>query len=311
VQMKMWATDALAKRLAELGGKNLDQLRASAESRAFKPVPLGVRLSLQSTNTIVQKESGNVVGMIPGSDPRRSGEAVIYTAHHDHLGIKEGVKAGDSIYNGALDNAAGVSAILAVAQAHLALKTAPARSVYFAFVAGEEQGLLGSEYLAKHPPVRAGKIAANINVDGIGFFGRTRDLSMIGLGKSSIDQDLAALVALQGRRLEPDQFPEQGGFYRSDQFSFALIGVPAAYVKKGTDVIGKPAGYGRQQVEAYEKNDYHQPSDEFKESWDFAGAVEDVQLSFWLGCRIADAAEMPRWNAGDEFEAVRKKALGN
>ena len=311
VQMRMWATDALSKRLAELGGKNLDQLRAVAESRSFKPVPLGVRMSLQSTNTIVQKESGNVVGMIPGSDARRSGEVVIYTAHHDHLGIKEGVMAGDSIYNGALDNASGVSAILAVAQAHASLKTATARAVYFAFVAGEEQGLLGSQVLAKHPPVPAGKIAANINIDGIGYFGKTRDLSMIGLGKSSIDKELAALVAMQGRRLEGDQFPDRGSFYRSDQFSFAQVGVPAAYIKKGTDVIGKPTGYGREQVEAYEKNDYHQPSDEFKESWDLAGAVEDVQLSFWLGCRIASAEEMPRWNPGDEFEAVRKKALGD
>lgn len=309
VQMRMWATEALARRLAELSGKSLDALRSAAESRTFKPVPLGVKMSLAFTNTVTQKVSGNVVGMIPGSDPKRAGEALIYTAHHDHLGIKEGVKPGDSIYNGALDNASGVSAILAIAQAHAALQSAPARSVYFALVAGEEQGLLGSEYLAKHPPVSAGRIAANINIDGIGFFGRTKDVAMIGLGKSSIDTELSALVAMQGRRLEPDQFPDKGGFYRSDQFSFAKVGVPAAYIKKGTDVLGKPSDYGREQVEAYEKNDYHQPSDEFKESWDFAGAVEDVQLSFWLGCRIAEAGEMPRWNPGDEFEATRKKAL--
>jgi Zn-dependent M28 family amino/carboxypeptidase len=310
VQVKMWATKELSRKLAELGGRSLDQLRASAESRSFHPVPLGVRMSLSITNAIARKESGNVVGVIPGGDPKRSGEAVIYTAHHDHLGVKVGARSGaDSIYNGALDNASGVAAILSVARAFASLKTPPARSVYFAFVAGEEQGLLGSEYLAGHPPVPAGRIAANVNMDGIGWYGKTRDLALVGLGKSSLDGDVRAIAAVQGRRVEPDQFPDRGTFYRSDQFNFARIGIPAAYLKKGTDVVGKPEGFGRGQEEAYEKNDYHQPSDDFRESWDFSGAVEDVQLAFWLGCRVANAAAMPEWNKGDEFEAARKKAL--
>jgi Zn-dependent M28 family amino/carboxypeptidase len=310
VAMKMWATDALARRIATLGGKDLDRLRASAESRSFRPVPLGVTFSLAFTSAVTRKESGNVIGVLPGSDPARAAEAVIYTAHHDHLGLKPGAKPGDdAIYNGALDNASGVAGILAVARAFADLPKSPARSVYFAFVAGEEQGLLGSEWLAKHPPVPAGRIAANINVDGIGFYGRTRDVGMIGLGKSSLDADFNALAAMQGRTTHGDEFPEKGSFYRSDQFNFARIGVPAAYVKKGTDVIGKPAGWGKAQQEAYEKNDYHQPSDEFHEGWDFAGAVEDMRLAFWLGCRVAGAPEMPRWNKGDEFEAARLKAL--
>ena len=310
VQIRMWATEELSKRIADLGGKNLDELRASAESRAFRPVPLGVKVSLALTNTIAQKASGNVVGVIPGADPKRSGEAVIYTAHHDHLGIKVGAKAGDDvIYNGALDNASGVSAILSVARAFASLKTAPARSVYFAFVAGEEQGLLGSEYLASHPPVPAGRIAANVNIDGIGWYGKTRDLAIIGLGKSSLDAEVKAIASMQGRRVEGDQFPDRGTFYRSDQFNFARIGVPAAYLKKGTDVIGKPAGFGRQQEEDYEKKDYHQPSDELRENWDFTGAVEDVQLAFWLGCRVAVADALPEWTKGDEFEGARKTAL--
>jgi Zn-dependent M28 family amino/carboxypeptidase len=310
VQVKMWATEELSKKLAELGGKNLDELRAAAESRGFRPVPLGVRVSLSLTNAIAQKASGNVVGVIPGADPKRAGEAVIYTAHHDHLGIKIGAKAGDDvIYNGALDNASGVSAILSVARAFARLKTPPARSVYFAFVAGEEQGLLGSEYLAKHPPVPAGRIAANVNIDGIGWYGRTRDLAIVGLGKSSLDAEVRAIAATQGRRVEGDQFPDRGTFYRSDQFNFARIGVPAAYLKKGTDVIGKPQGFGRRQEEEYEKKDYHQPSDDFRESWDFSGAVEDVQLAFYLGCRVANADAMAEWTKGDEFEAARKRAL--
>jgi Zn-dependent M28 family amino/carboxypeptidase len=308
IQFKGWATEELSKRIAELGGKNLDELRASAESRSFRPVPLGVKVSLAMTNTVTQKESGNVVGVIPGSDPRRAGEAVIYTAHHDHLGMKAGARPGeDAIYNGALDNASGVSAILAVARAFSRAK-APARSVYFAFVAAEEQGLLGSEYLAKHPPVPAGRIAANINIDGIGWYGKTRDISMIGLGKSSIDRDIEALAGMQGRVVKPDQFPDRGTFYRSDQFNFARIGVPAAYLKAGTDVVGKGEAWGREQAEEYVRKDYHQPSDEFRDSWDFSGAVEDVRLAFYLGCRLADAATMPRWKPGDEFEAARIKA---
>ncbi|HQQ75876.1 MAG TPA: M28 family peptidase [Thermoanaerobaculia bacterium] len=309
VAMKMWATDELSKKLAALGGKDLDALRAAAETRAFKPVPLGVTMSLAFTSTVQRKESGNVVGVLRGSDPKRAGEAVIYTAHHDHLGVKvAAAPGGDGIYNGALDNASGVAGVLAIAQAFAELKERPARSVYFALVAGEEQGLLGSEWLALHPPVPAGRIAANINVDGIGFYGKTSDVGMIGLGKSSLDTDFTALARMQGRTVHGDEFPEKGSFYRSDQFNFAKAGVPAAYVKKGTDVTGRP-GLGKAMVEAYEKNDYHQPSDEFKESWDFSGAVEDMRLAFWLGVRAADAAEMPRWNKGDEFEAARLKAL--
>jgi Zn-dependent M28 family amino/carboxypeptidase len=259
---------------------------------------------------VSKKESGNVIGVLRGADPKRAGEAVIYTAHHDHLGVKPAATpGGDTIYNGALDNASGVAGILGIAQAFSALKEQPARSVYFALVAGEEQGLLGSEWLAKHPPVPAGRIAANVNVDVIGVYGKTRDVGMIGLGKSSLDADFTALAAMQGRVVHGDESPEKGTFYRSDQFNFARIGVPAAYLKKGTDVVGKEPGYGRTQEEAYVKTDYHQPSDEFKESWDFSGAVEDMRLAFWLGLRAADAPEMPRWNKGDEFEAARLKAL--
>ena len=307
VRVKMWATEELSKRIAELGGQDLNRLRASAESRSFRPVPLGVKMSVGLANAIEQRESGNVVGLLPGNDPGLAGEAVVYTAHHDHLGIKSG--PGDQIYNGAIDNASGVASILGVAKAHASLRKPPRRSIYFAFVTAEEQGLLGSEYFAAHPPVPAGRIAADINIDEANWFGRTRDISLIGLGKSSLDDDVIAAAKLQGRVVKPDQFPDRGRFYRSDQFSFAKAGVPAAYLKFGTDVIGKPAGWGREQVEAYEKNTYHQPSDEYSDSLDFSGAVEDARLAFYVGCRVADADAMPRWNKGDEFEAVRKKAL--
>jgi peptidase M28-like protein len=318
VEIKMWATEELSKSIAALGGKDLELLRASAEKRSFAPVPLGVRMSFALKNAIGRKESENVVGMIPGSDPKLSREAVFYTAHHDHFGIKVGAKAPDpaaaaakvdDIYNGAVDNASGVASILGVAAAFAGLPKPPRRSIYFAFVTAEEQGLLGSEYLARHPPVPVGRIAADINIDSANWFGRTKDVSLIGLGKSSLDADVVALAKSQGRRVEPDQFPDQGLFYRSDQFSLAKVGVPAAYLKYGTDVIGKPPGWGREQVEFYRKNIYHQPSDELQDSWDFAGAVEDARLAFLLGVRVANASRMPAWNRDDEFESARARAL--
>jgi Zn-dependent M28 family amino/carboxypeptidase len=312
IQMKAWATEEACRKLVALSGKDLDTLREAAESRKFRPVPLGVRLSYAMTNTIRKVESANVIGVVPGSDARLSKEAIFYTAHHDHLGVKPGAKPGDdAIYNGALDNASGVAAILAVASAFADLPKPPKRTVYFAFVAAEEQGLLGSEYLAKHPPVPAGRMAADINIDGIGIWGRTKDISAVGLGKSTIDQEIIALAATQGRSVKPDQFPDRGTFYRSDQFNFARVGVPAAYLKSGTDVIGKPEGWGRQQIEHYTATDYHQPSDEYRDSWDLSGAVEDIQLCFYLGVAVADAPAMPEWKRGDEFEGARKKALND
>jgi Zn-dependent M28 family amino/carboxypeptidase len=269
-----------------------------------------VRLSLTLQNQVQRKRSANVIGKLPGSDPVLSAEAVLYTAHHDHLGRKADAKPGeDAIYNGALDNASGVASLLAVAGAMKALPAPPKRTVYFATVAAEEQGLLGSRYLAFHPPVHPGRLAANINIDGMNIWGRTRDLTMVGLGKSSLDDYILALAKMQGRKVLPDQFPDRGFFYRSDQFNFAKIGVPAAYFSAGTDVVGKPPGWGKEQRERFEATDYHQPSDELRPDWDFSGAVEDAQLLFYLGVKVAGAPRMPAWKPGDEFEAARKKAL--
>ncbi|HEX7254001.1 MAG TPA: M20/M25/M40 family metallo-hydrolase, partial [Thermoanaerobaculia bacterium] len=306
LQVKMWATEDACRKIASLGGQDLDRLRAAAEKRDFRPVPLGVRVSIGLTSAIATTQSGNVIGKREGSDPKLSGEAVIYTAHFDHFGIKVGAKPGaDAIYNGALDNASGVAAVLAVARAFAQLPAAPKRTVYFALVTAEEQGLLGSQYLAAHPPVPPGAIVANINIDGINWFGRTKDVTLVGMGKSSIDNDVVALAKEQGRTVTGDPFPDRGTFYRSDQFNFAKIGVPAAYLKTGIEVIGKPPGWGREQIEAYERNDYHQPSDELRDNWEFAGAVEDTQLAFRLGMRVANAVAAPVWKKGDEFEAAR------
>jgi len=310
LQLRGWATDEASKRIVALGGKDLDALRAAAEKRDFMPVPLGLSLSTAFTSTIQRAQTENVIGILPGSDPKLSREAVVYTAHHDHLGIKKSAKAGDDIiYNGAVDNASGVSALLAIAQAFTRMPKAPKRTIIFAAVSAEEQGLLGSEYLAEHPPFPPGQLAADINIDGLNIWGRTRDVSMIGLGKSSIDDMLRPLVAMQGRTLKSDTLPDRGYFYRSDQFSLAKVGVPAAYLKHGLDFINRPEGWGKKQQEQWEATHYHQPSDELTDDWDLSGAVEDVQLCFYLGYQLAQALAMPEWKKGDEFERARKKAL--
>ena len=196
-----------------------------------------------------------------------------------------------------------------MARAYAALAKAPRRSILFAAVAAEEQGLLGSEYLAHHPPVPLGRIAVDINIDGANVFGRTRDVTVIGLGKTDLDPTLRALARAQGRVLRGDQLPDRGYFYRSDQFSFARVGVPSAYFESGLDYRGRPAGWGREKREAWEETRYHQPSDELTPDWDLSGAVEDARLQFALGYSVAQATSLPAWTPGDEFEAARLRSL--
>ncbi|KFE64611.1 M28 family peptidase [Hyalangium minutum] len=310
LQVKAWTTEEATRRIVRMAGRDLDALVASAQKRDFQPVPLGVKVSTQFANQVRRRPTANVLGLLPGSDPKLSGEVVLYTAHHDHLGTKEGARPGeDAIYNGAVDNAAGVAALLTVARTYRALPTPPRRSILFAAVAGEEQGLLGSQHLATHLPVPSGRIAANINIDGANILGRTRDVAIIGLGKSNLDGIITGLANAQGRTVKADQLSDRGFFYRSDQFAFAKLGIPAAYFSSGMDFIGRPEGWGKQQRELWEARHYHQPSDELRPEWDLSGAVEDVRLYFLLGAHVARAPEMPRWNKGDEFEAPRLESL--
>jgi Zn-dependent M28 family amino/carboxypeptidase len=307
--VKAWVTEEAGRRLARLGGRDLDALRAAAERRDFRPVPLGVRVSLTLRNEVERRSSANLVGLLRGRDPALSREAVVYTAHHDHYGTRPGPSGEAVVYNGALDNASGLAALLAIAEAFAALSERPRRSILFAAVAAEEQGLLGSDYLARHPPVPAGRLAANINLDGMNIWGRTRDVPVIGLGKSSLDDWIRAIAEAQGRVVVDEPFPEEGAFYRSDHLSFARVGVPAAYIDAGTEVIGKPPGWGRERRREWEAAHYHQPSDDLAPDWDLSGAVEDAQLLFHLGAKVAEAPLAPTWRPGDEFEATRKKAL--
>jgi Zn-dependent M28 family amino/carboxypeptidase len=309
IQVRSWLTEEAAKKLVALAGNDLPKLIESAKSKDFKPVPLGIRTSLDFTTKINRSQTANVYGMLRGSDPQLADEYVIYTAHHDHLGVGEPDAEGDKIYNGAMDNASGVAQLLAMGKAFKALPTPPRRSIMLLFVAAEEQGLLGSRYYAEHPTVPPGKIAANINYDGGNIWGRAKDIVYVGKGKSSLDAEVEAIAAVQERTVTADQFPDRGFFYRSDQFNFAKIGVPALYLDTGTDFIGKPAGWGKEQHEAYEAKSYHQPSDEINDSWNYDGMIEDAQLGFYVGLNVANADAMPTWTPGDEFEAARKAAL--
>jgi Zn-dependent M28 family amino/carboxypeptidase len=309
IQLKAWVTEDAARRLFKAGGQDLDKLVAAARSRSFKPVPLGLRTSIRLENKVTHVKTANVAGILPGSDPKLKDEVVIYTAHHDHLGIGPPDAKGDTIYNGAEDNASGCAQVLAIGRAMAALPQRPRRSVMLLFVAGEEQGLLGSKYYSLHPTLPPGRIAANLNYDGGNFRGRTKDLTAIGYGKSSLDAIARAVLEKQGRRLVPDQFPDRGYYYRSDQFSFAQIGVPALFFDAGTDYVGKPPGWGAKQKEEWEEHTYHQPSDQIDDTWVFDGMIEDATVGFLAGYAVAQADALPTWTPGDEFEAARKKAL--
>ncbi len=308
VQLRAWATEQASRRIVALGGKDLDALRAAAQRRDFRPVPLGVKLTARIVSRLRTTESANVLARLPGRDPALAREAVIHTAHHDHLGIQRGDDGQDRIYNGALDNATGCAAVLAMARAYKALPEPPRRSVIFALVAGEEQGLLGSEWLAAHPPLPMGRIAAVLNVDGLLPFGRVRDLVVGGLGRSTLDPVVGEVARLQGRSMVGDLFPDRGSYYRSDQFSFAKQGVPAIDLRGGIDFVGRPEGWGRQVADEWLAHHYHQVTDEYRDDWDFSGIAEDARAAFLVGHRVADADEPPRWNAGDEFEAARKRS---
>jgi Zn-dependent M28 family amino/carboxypeptidase len=310
LQVKAWLTESASKKLVSLAGKDLDVLRAAAQSRDFTPVPLGVLASTSFSNAVAKKSTANVLGVLRGSDPRLAEEWLVLTAHHDHLGRAENAKPGeDAINNGAVDNASGVAALLTVARALTAQGKPPKRSVLFAAVAAEEQGLLGSQFLVEHPPVPYGRLAANINIDGLNIWGRTKDVSVIGYGKTSIDGVLTQLAKAQGRVVKPDALSDRGFFYRSDQFNFAKVGVPASYFSSGHAFIGRPEAWGREQREKWELTHYHQPSDELLASWDLTGAVEDVKLIYQLMLKLADAPSMPTWTRGDEFELARVKSL--
>jgi Zn-dependent M28 family amino/carboxypeptidase len=303
-----WLSLDAAKAILAMGGQDFDALKKQALTRTFTPVPLNLKASLALRNKMRTIQSRNVLARAPGADPQLRDEYVVYTAHWDHLGIGTPV-AGDAIYNGALDNASGVATLLEIARAFTSVEPKPKRSALFLMVGAEEQGLLGSEYYAVHPIYPLAKTLANINIDGVNQWGRTKDITVIGLGASDLDDYVRNAATGQGRVLRPDPESEKGFYYRSDHFNFAKMGVPALYTDTGVDFVGRPPEYSQQKRDEYTNRDYHAPSDEIKPDWDLTGAVDDAQLLFLVGYRVANADRYPEWKQGNEFKAARDKML--
>ena len=312
IDMKAWMTNDASSRLVRQAGFDLDELRKKAESKDFRPIPLGIYLTTKIECEVREKETANVIAVLPGSDPILSEESVVFMAHHDHIGLAmDRDIRGDNIYNGAIDNASGTAALLSIASAVYESGIRPKRSLIFAAVGAEEQGLLGSKYYALHPPVPNGKQSAVVNIDGLNFLGRTKDVNVIGFGKSSLDFLVERMAKYQNRVVVPDREPSKGYYYRSDQFSLAKVGVPGVYLHTGHAFLDRPEGWGKEQLDLWTEKHYHQRSDEYDPSWDLSGAVEDVQLLFQVGWIAANAAGMQTWTPGDEFEAARADAISN
>jgi Zn-dependent M28 family amino/carboxypeptidase len=308
VPIEGWITLDQAKALLAMAGQDFDALKARAATRAFTPVPLGVTASMTIRNAVRRLDSRNVIGKLEGADPALRDEYVVYTSHWDHYGIGPEIN-GDTIYNGALDNATGIGGLIELARAFTALPARPKRSILFLAVTAEEQGLAGSEYYARHPVYPLAKTLAVINMDALNIYGRTRDLTVVGLGNSQLDDYARDAAAEQGRVLKPDPRPENGGYFRSDHFPFAKQGVPAINAGGGADYLDRPSDEVRKLQDVYTAQHYHKPSDEYRADWDLRGAVQDLQIYFVMAWRIAQADSFPQWSATSEFKARREAML--
>jgi Zn-dependent M28 family amino/carboxypeptidase len=299
-----WISHEEADKLFQMAGKNLATLETAAQKRDFRPVPLGVTGTMVIHNSLREVDSHNVIGKLEGSDPKLRNEYVIYTAHWDHFGNKNG-----QIFHGADDNGSGVSALIEMARAFKALPKTPRRTMLFMSVTAEEQGLLGSEYYSENPLYPLARTAADINMDAMNVWGPTRDIVSIGMGESTIDKTIAAAAHALGRTVRPDPDPGKGYFFRSDHFNFVKHGVAAFDPDSGVDYIGKPAGWGEKIHADFTANDYHKPTDVIKPDWNLEGTVKDCELFFLVGYDIANASTMPTWNPDSEFRAARVASL--
>lgn len=300
--MEGWMTDGAARALFTAAGQDLDALRAAAELKSFKPVALGARVKGEMKAEVRAVEQFNVAGIVPGTDPKLKDELVIYNAHWDHLG-KQGT-GGDTIYNGAVDNASGSAGLLAMAQA--ALRAPAKRSQMFLWVAAEEQGLLGSAAYASSPLWPADKTAANLNLDSMNFIGLTRDMGTRGSERTELGAMAEAAAKAMGLRVAPPEPDLSGGYFRSDHFSFAKAGIPAFSIGRGNDWVNDVEG-SKAKAKAYGAR-YHQVSDEYDPGWDLSGMVQQAQFTLNLGRMVADAPKMPAWKAGDPFGQLRAAA---
>ena len=303
-----WVTEEFGRGFLKAAGQDFDALRSAAASRSFRPVALPLRAQASLLTRIRPIMTWNVIGLLRGSDPRLREQAVVYTAHYDHLG-RGNPEDGDDIYNGAQDNASGVATLIETARLFGLLPRAPRRSVVFIACAAEEGGLRGSEYFATHPTVPTHLTAANINMDGTPVWGQPKDYTFLGADRSTLREVVAEASRVLGFKPVPDQHPEQGSFYRSDQFNFAKVGIPAFSLDAGLDYAGKPEGYGAKMWQEYEEKRYHRPKDEYNPSFDLSGSVQTARIALYVGYKVAQSDAMPRWNKGDEFEAARTAAL--
>ena len=306
--VESWITFDFATKLFHAAGQDLDKLIQAAAQSDFQPVPLGIHAKLAIHNALRTIDSHNVIAKLSGSDPDLKNTYVIYTAHWDHFGIGPEVN-GDKIYHGAVDNASGSAALLEMARAYKALPTPPRRSILFLSVTAEEQGLLGSQFYAEHPLYPLAHTAVNINMDGMNVHGLTSDIVQIGRGASTLDDIVETVAKDQGRVVKLDPEPEKGFYYRSDHFEFAKNGVPAFDPDEGVDFIGKPEGWGLEERRKYTAERYHKPADKIQPDWDLSGAVQDCQLFFLVGYRVANDPHMPEWRPGAEFKAIRDASL--
>ncbi|MEY4619929.1 MAG: hypothetical protein RIS65_1101 [Pseudomonadota bacterium] len=304
-QANGWIQKSVAKEIFAAAGQNLDKQMAAAKKKGFKAVPLNLTASMNFENDIARKASKNVIGVMKGT--KRPDEYVLYTAHWDHLGRCTAAADGDDICNGAVDNATGTAALVALAEG-FAKAGAPERSVVFLAVTAEESGLLGSKFYAENPVFPLSQTVGGVNMDAFSMSGPAKNLTVIGKGKSQLDAYLEAAAKSEGRTPETEPTPEKGFYYRSDHFSFAKLGVPMVYFEGGDDLVTGGKAAAKAAAEDYEKNRYHAPGDEFDEKWDWSGVMSDLKLYYRVGRMLAMTDAWPNWNDGDEFRAVRDKS---
>jgi Zn-dependent M28 family amino/carboxypeptidase len=308
LQAAAWVQLDVAKKLVSQSGLDLDRLMLDAQTPEFKPVALSARLQAHMVSQIRPFASNNVLAVLPGSDARLHDEAVMYTAHYDHLGIRSEMP-GDNIYNGANDNATGCGILLEIARAYGQAAEKPRRSILFAAVTAEEQGLLGSEYLGKHPPVPAGKIALDLNYDDVPPLGAPEEVQVSGAERTTFYPAVEATAREFRLTIRPDAHPDAGHYYRSDHFSLARVGIPSFSVNEGIKYKGHDEAWGLQQDEDFNRKHYHQPSDEYHPEMDFTGDATMARFGFVLGWQAAAQPKLVGWEKGDEFEAARLKSL--
>jgi Zn-dependent M28 family amino/carboxypeptidase len=308
LKVAAWISEPFARRALAAAGQDFDALRAAAAKVDFRPVPLSLRTEAHMVAKVRNIMTWNVLGLLRGGDPKLREQAVVYTSHYDHLGRGNPVD-GDDIYNGAQDNASGVATLLETARAFTRLPKPPRRSILFIACAAEEGGLRGSEYYATHPVVPTHLTAANINMDGTPVWGQPRDFTFLGADRSTLGAIVKDASAALGFSVVADPHPEQGSFYRSDQFNLAKVGVPAFSLDPGLDYIGKPAGWGEKMWQEYEDTRYHRPKDEYDPSFDLSGSAATSRIALYVGWRVSQADALPQWNQGDEFAAARDSAV--